>query len=85
MKGKSTATAVFNFIKIILESLEETNSVMALLLDLSKAFDTLSQYVLRKLEAYGIREVELEWFRSYLSSRTQRVKSNRDRSGHTPG
>lgn len=79
IKGKSTATAVYNFIKIILESLEETNSVIALLLDLSKAFDTLShQYVLRKLEAYGIREVELEWFRSYLSSRTQRVNLSKD-------
>ena len=48
--------------------------VVNFFLDLQKAFDTLDhQILLRKLESYGIRHKCLEWCKSYLSNRAQRV------------
>ena len=56
------------------------NSV-SIMLDLSKAFDTLQHTVIfEKLEKYGIRGNCLSWFKSYLSSRSLCVKCH-DQSG----
>ncbi len=42
--------------------------------DLRKAFDTCDhQILLKKLHHYGIRDVELEWFKDYLNDRKQFV------------
>ena len=48
------------------------------LLDLSLAFDTVDQFFL--LQRLGIKEAALEWIRSYLTVRTQKVTGGSSRS-----
>ena len=46
-------------------------------IDLKKAFDTVNHDILLKqLEKYGIRGLELDWFTSYLQERKQFCKVN---------
>ena len=45
-------------------------STLALLIDISKAFDSINHKILLyKLQYYGIRCPAFLWFQSYLSSR----------------
>ena len=49
--------------------------MVGVFIDLAEAFDSVYRdYLLDKLEFYGIKNVELQWFRSYLSNRNQCVK-----------
>ena len=55
-------------------ALENGDFVLGLLLDFSKAFDTVNHDILYlKLEKYGIRGTALNMFKSYLSNRQQYV------------
>ena len=46
-------------------------------LDLKKAFDTVDHKILlTKMNRYGIEGTSLDWFKSYLTNRTQRCSVN---------
>ena len=49
-----------------------THSVIGIFVDFQKAFDTVPHnLLLQKLSHYGIRGCIQDWFKSYLTSRTQ--------------
>lgn len=74
---RSTEMAVFGQMKEVVQGLEEGDFVAAVYFDIMKAFDAVQHNLLiKKLENYGIRGVFLEWFRTYLIGRTQKVKIN---------
>lgn len=74
LKGRSTQTAVYQFTQKILNALENNDIALGVFLDLSKAYDCIDhKLLLFKLEKYGLRGNTLEWFRSYLSDRKQKV------------
>ena len=71
-KGKSTENAVTAIVSQILKAKERKESSYCIFLDFAKAFDTVNHEILiHKLNYYGIQDQALEWFRSYLSNRTQ--------------
>lgn len=46
-------------------------------LDLKRAFEVVDRKILiKKLQWYGISEVVLKWFKSYLENKSQKVKFN---------
>ncbi len=58
---------------------------LAVLCDLSKAFDVINHDILlRKLRTYGIRGIANDWFRSYLSNRFQFVEVDGNVSNMLP-
>ncbi|CAH2230213.1 jg7919 [Pararge aegeria aegeria] len=74
--GKSTEDAVTLFTSTIAGHLDHNKTSLAVFLDLSKAFDTVSiPILLEKLETqFGIRGVALDWFRSYLTERKHCIR-----------
>ena len=68
----------------ICESFERNQYTLGVFIDLPKAFDTISHSVLiKKLQMYGIRGVNLAWFRSYLANRKQYITSGHDLKTHS--
>ena len=63
----SCENAVRELVGEIVKGHEHKKHTVAVFLDLSKAFDTLCHKILlAKLERYGIRGTNLNWFESYL-------------------
>ena len=75
-KYHSTETMVLGLTEEALKGFDEGLATIVIFLDLSAAFDTIdTEKILQILhDEIGIRDVALEWFRSFLQNRTQRVK-----------
>ena len=67
--------AIAQVVGSVLKNMEMNKSTIAVMLDLSKAFDTIEHSIMiQKLELFGVRGVCLDWFKSYLENRKMRVK-----------
>lgn len=74
-KGKNINQLLGLFSNHINQCLGKNMNCLALFIDFSKAFDTLShEKLINILERSGIRGQCIQWFKSYLSCRTYRVK-----------
>ena len=72
--GHSTELASVRFVNDLIQQMDTFNIPISILIDLSKAFDTLDHKImLSKLRYYGISGVELNFFRNFLSERIQYV------------
>lgn len=84
-QNKCTNDATSLLTAKIASYLDHNQSCVGVFLDLAKAFDTVSITVLlKKLEKTGIRGTTLNWFRSYLSDRSQCVKVGKYQSSVKP-
>ena len=73
--GHSTETALVRVKNDIMMSIDQGKPIILVLLDPSAAFDTVDHNVLfsRLKDMFGLSGRVLEWFRSYLEQRSQRV------------
>jgi hypothetical protein len=75
--GYSPELALTHMIEKMKESRDKGNHAGAILMDLSKAFDTINhELLIAKLHAYGFSIDALELVNSYLSDRWHRTKVN---------
>jgi exonuclease III len=74
-KGKSTLTALYDFVETVYNSLEAREKLNVILYDFSNAFGTLyPPLLLRKLKIYGLCDKALSWLQSFLTQREQYVQ-----------
>lgn len=74
-KLHSCESALNNIIIEWKKSLENQKVVVAVFLDFKRAFETVDRrLLLEKMENYGIRNKELEWFKNYFNNRKQNTK-----------
>lgn len=70
----STETSVIQTTDMILSAIDKKHLTAVILLDMSKAFDSIDHNLLLvKLEDVGASPLALQWFRSYLTARSQVV------------
>jgi uncharacterized protein YggT (Ycf19 family) len=76
-KNHSTMHPLVHFVNNVSTALNKKHHAIAIFCDLRKAFDTVDhEILLAKLKKIGVRDVELGWFRNYLSNRKQFVFVN---------
>ena len=69
-KKHSCEHAITELVGEICKGLDNKCHTIAVFIDLSKAFDTISHEILiQKLECYRIRGTYLNWFQNYLQNR----------------
>ena len=81
-KNHSTTTALLNISDDIYDAIDDSELTILVLLDYSKAFDTINHRLLyAKLETLGFSFSAISWICSYLTDRKQKVKTHKDESG----
>ena len=72
--GKSSTQAILRFLNYVYPSLDSDLNVLSVFCDFAKAFDSVNhEILLGKLYHYGVRGFCLEWFKSFLTGRSQHV------------
>ena len=75
--GKSVTTNLLEAMNVWTEALMHNIPIDILYLDYAKAFDTVPhQRLLNQVESFGITGKTLQWIRSFLSNRKQKVRTN---------
>lgn len=78
-KRHSTSTALLDVVDDILVAQDSGESTILVLLDYSRAFDTINPTILlAKLAYYGFDSLSLKWFTSYLTERIQYVETRHE-------
>ena len=73
-KNEGTINQLINLVNMIYQGLDDREEIAMIFLDLSKAYDKVChKRLLYKLDKLGIKGKLFDWFRSYLSGRSQRV------------
>ena len=81
-KHHSTTTALLNISDDIYDAIDDSELTILVLLDYSKAFDTINHRLLyAKLQSLGFDFSAISWICSYLTDRKQKVKTSTDESG----
>ena len=76
---------LFDLTEEIFTSLDQGDYAVSIFLDLGKAIDTVNHLILlSKLSFYGIQKPHIDWFKSYLNKRKQRVFVNGNISDTIP-
>ena len=84
-KLHSTETSLIQTTDAILSAIDEKKFTAVVLLDMSKAFDTINHGILlNKLLDIGISPSNVVWFTNYLSDRRQVVRVNSELSDPLP-
>ena len=77
-KHHNTETMMVGLVDEVLEGFEDGKCTVIVFLDLSAAFDTIDHEKLLSImsDELGITGTALQWFRSFLVGRTQKVRIN---------
>ena len=74
-KQHSTETLGLSVTDYIVDAMDKKQVTAMVLLDFSKAFDSIGHTILlKKLQGLGISQTALRWFASYLFQRQQQVR-----------
>ena len=83
--GMGANTAIIILIDKTVSALDNGDSVIGVLLDFSKAFDTVDHTILlKKLHKLGIRGLAYEWIKTYLINKKLFVSFNNVISSYRP-